>query len=92
LPDQAGGQPTCTGSCAGNWPAMIASGTISVGTGLNQADFTTVARTDGGGSQLKFKEYPLYHFSGDTAAGQTNGQGVGSKWFVVGADGEFIGH
>ena len=28
---------------------------------------------------------PLYYFAGDKAAGDTNGQGVAGKWYVVGA-------
>jgi predicted lipoprotein with Yx(FWY)xxD motif len=89
-PDEAGGIPTCNDQCAANWPALLVTGTFTVGAGLDQSKFTTVARTDNAGDQLKFAEYPLYYFSGDSAAGQTNGQGVGGKWFVVGADGEQI--
>jgi hypothetical protein len=32
----------------------------------------------------------LYYFAGDKQAGDTNGQGVGKVWFVVGADGELV--
>ena len=32
----------------------------------------------------------LYYFSGDAAAGDTNGQGVGGIWYVVGPDGSAI--
>jgi predicted lipoprotein with Yx(FWY)xxD motif len=88
-PDEDSGQSTCYDQCADNWPALTVSGAFTVGAGLNQADFTTVTRTDGG-TQLKFKEYPLYYFAGDTGAGQTNGQGVGTKWYVIGVEGELI--
>jgi predicted lipoprotein with Yx(FWY)xxD motif len=90
IPDEAGGQPTCYDQCADNWLALTVDGAFTVGTGLGQADFSTVTRTDGG-SQLKFKEFPLYYFAGDSGPNQTNGQGVGSKWYVVGADGALIG-
>jgi predicted lipoprotein with Yx(FWY)xxD motif len=40
--------------------------------------------------QLKAGQWPLYTFAGDTAAGQTNGQGVGGSWFVVAPDGSPI--
>ena len=33
---------------------------------------------------------PLYYFAGDAKPGDTNGQGVGKVWFVVGADGELV--
>jgi len=34
--------------------------------------------------------YPLYYFTGDTAPGQTNGQGSGGQWWIVGTDGQPI--
>ena len=34
--------------------------------------------------------WPLYFFSGDSAPGDTNGQGVGDVWYVVGPDGAAI--
>jgi predicted lipoprotein with Yx(FWY)xxD motif len=88
-PDEDQAAPTCVDACAKNWPALIVTGTPTLGAGLTAAA-ATIARTDGGGTQVKFGEYPLYYFAADTAAGQTNGQGQGGKWYVVGADGEPI--
>lgn len=89
-PDQAGGQPTCYDQCAATWPALTSAGSFTVGDGLDQSKFTTVVRTDNAGAQIKFGQYPLYYFAGDTAPGQTNGEGVGGKWFVVSAAAEQI--
>jgi predicted lipoprotein with Yx(FWY)xxD motif len=88
-PDEDAANPTCNGDCATNWPALIADGTPTAGTGLDATKLATIDRTDGG-KQIKFGEYPLYTFAADKAAGDTNGQGVGEKWYVVGADGEPI--
>ena len=60
------------------------------GAGLDAAKFTTIARDDGT-KQVAFFGHPLYFFAGDKAAGDTTGQGVGGKWYVVGADGAMIG-
>lgn len=79
----------CTGSCATNWPPL-AGAAPTLGAGLQAGDFSTVTRDDGT-SQIAFRGHPLYYFKGDTAAGDTKGQGVGGKWFVVGADGSLIG-
>lgn len=90
-PDEATGQPTCADTCAANWPAATVTGTtVSVGTGLDQAKFSTVTAPGSQGTQIKFGSWPLYRFANDAAAGQTNGQGVGEKWYVVGADGNLI--
>lgn len=90
MPDEAGGTPTCYDSCAQSWPALTSADTFTVGEGLDQSAFTTVPRTDAAGNQIKFSAHPLYYFSGDSGSGQTNGQGVGGKWYVVGADGALI--
>jgi predicted lipoprotein with Yx(FWY)xxD motif len=91
-PDEdAGGKVTCYDQCAASWPALKADDAASVtaGTGLDQTKITVTDRTDGG-KQVKYGEYPLYFFAKDTKPGDTNGQGVGTKWYVVGADGEPI--
>ena len=33
--------------------------------------------------QVTLDGHPLYHFSGDAAAGDTNGNGIGGIWHVV---------
>ncbi len=88
IPDEAG-TPTCYDACATNWPPLLATGTPTAGTGLDAAKLSTVDRTDGG-KQVKFGTWPLYTFAADAAAGDTNGQGQGENWYVVGADGEPI--
>ncbi len=79
---------TCTGGCAGAWPPYLFDGTPSVGEGLNGDLFTTVPGD--GGTQLAYNGHPLYHFSGDSAPGDTNGQGSGGVWFILDADGNQI--
>ncbi len=86
----AQGVSNCSGDCLANWPALLSGGAPTLGEGLNAADFGSITRDDGG-TQVTVKGLPLYYFAGDTAPGQTNGQGVGGKWFVGGADGAMIG-
>ena len=62
---------------------------MTVGDGLDQRSCRLVDRTDGT-KQVIYGDCPLYYFAKDSAAGQTNGQGLDSKWYVVGADGEPI--
>jgi len=35
-------------------------------------------------------KWPLYRFAGDAAPGDTNGQGSGGSWFVIGTNGKLI--
>jgi len=87
--NDADGTPTCSGDCAGTWPAHLIEGEPAIGEGLDPALFTLVDGADGG-TQLKAGKWPLYRFSGDGAPGDVNGQGSGDVWFVVGVDGKLI--
>jgi len=75
-------QSACSGSCAQMWPPQLftASGVPSSSTAL--AGKLSV-QTDANGSQVEYNGHPLYTFSGDTAPGQTHGEGLFGKWFVA---------
>lgn len=89
-PDK-GGSPTCSGACAAKWPAaMLADGVDADGI-TNLGGTLSHVPALAGGSQLTFNGWPLYTFAGDAAPGDTNGQGVGGKWFVVTPGLEAIG-
>ena len=34
-------------------------------------------------NEVTYNGWPLHTFSGDTAAGQTNGNGIGGNWFAA---------
>ena len=42
--------------------------------------------------QVTYAGFPLYFFSGDSAAGQTKGQGFQKQWYVVSSKGAFVKH
>lgn len=88
-PDSAG-SPTCYDDCATAWPPLLADGAVTAGEGLDASKLTTVDRTDGT-KQVKYGDWPLYYFANDAAAGDTNGQGLADKWYVVDATGALIG-
>lgn len=90
VPDEeAGGEPTCYDECATAWPALEASGELTAGEEVDQDLLGSVERTDGA-EQVTYNDLPLYHFSGDEAAGDTNGQGINDVWWVLAPDGEPI--
>ncbi len=78
---------SCTDQCLAAWPPAMAESTDLAGDGVT-ADIGTI--TSGDGSQLTLDGWPLYLFAKDAAAGDTNGQGVGSVWYVVAPDGSMI--
>ncbi|MHB0875867.1 MAG: COG4315 family predicted lipoprotein [Anaerolineae bacterium] len=80
--DTAGQPSTCVDTCATNWPPLtIASGDPVAPAGL-PGTLSTIARADGA-LQVAHDGMPLYRYVNDTAAGQTNGQGVNNVWYVV---------
>ena len=83
------GESTCNGECAETWPALTIDPdeeTLEVGDGLD-ADLLGSLEREDGTIQVAYNGWPLYRFSGDEAAGDTNGQGVGDTWFLVNPDG-----
>jgi len=73
---------TCTGSCAGTWPALLTSGAPAAGAGATSGMLGTTARAEGT-TQVTYDGHPLYVYSGDSAAGDANGEGIGGVWFAV---------
>ncbi|MFL5654729.1 MAG: hypothetical protein ACJ8CB_11205 [Ktedonobacteraceae bacterium] len=76
---------TGTGNCTNMWPPLLFTGTGSP-TSSSMLSGTLSAQTDANGNQVEYNGHPLYLFSGDTAAGQTNGEGIFGKWFVATPD------
>jgi predicted lipoprotein with Yx(FWY)xxD motif len=87
MPD-AQGASTCADACADTWPAL--AGPATAGDGVDEALLSTADRPDDGSAQVTYNGWPLYHFSGDAAPGDTNGQGIGDIWFVVDAAGTAV--
>lgn len=77
------GVSTCTGGCAGNWPALTAATGQSVaGAAGASGTFATITRADGS-LQVTYNDAPLYYFAGDSAPGDTNGDGIGGVWSLA---------
>jgi predicted lipoprotein with Yx(FWY)xxD motif len=74
---------SCSGTCATNWPPLVApSGATTTGPSSATGAFATITRSDGI-VQVTYNHMPLYYFSGDSAAGDTKGQGKNNTWFVA---------
>lgn len=79
------GKSSCYGGCAGEWPPLLASGKAHAKPGIKSAALGRTKRRDGRW-QVTYKGHPLYTFSGDTARGQINGEGLddfGGWWYLI---------
>ena len=75
----------CSGGCASAWPPLIVSGSAAPTSATSLPGKLTSA-TDANGNQVEYNGHPLYTFSGDTAPGQTTGNGTAGIWFVATPD------
>ncbi|MFF3500949.1 SCO0930 family lipoprotein [Streptomyces sp. NPDC003247] len=76
----------CDGDCATTWPPVPADD-ATAGDGIDKSLLGEVTRSDGT-KQLTVDGWPVYRYAKDTNAGDTNGQGVGGKWFALAPDGK----
>jgi predicted lipoprotein with Yx(FWY)xxD motif len=86
-------QSACSGTCAAAWPVDSSSGTPKAGSGVKASLLGTIKRSDNT-TQVTYNHHPLYYYSGDSGAGQQNGQGLnafGATWFVVAPAGSKVG-
>jgi predicted lipoprotein with Yx(FWY)xxD motif len=80
---QNSGRSSCYAVCATYWPPLHGNASdLVLPPGVNASAFGTIKRTDGT-TQITYMGWPLYTYSGDTAPGQTSGQGKFGTWFAV---------
>ena len=87
---------TCTGSCAAFWPPLKWK-TMSKPTagGAAKRALLSSDKNPAGGRVVTYNKWPLYTYSGDSAAGQAKGQAKnlnGGKWYVISPKGVLIKH
>lgn len=89
---QDAGTSACSDGCAGIWPPFTIDGEPVAGEGLDTSMLGTITREDGS-MQVTYNGWPLYLYAGDTAPGDTTGQGITDEyglWYLIGPDGEVI--
>ncbi len=83
MPEQ-GGKIVCasTSACNTTWPPLLSSsGAPSAPSGVSGT--FGVATLPDGTAEVTYQNWPLHIYSGDGAAGQTNGQGIQGMWFAA---------
>ena len=81
---QGSGRSACTGQCLTAWPPLLVAATPSV-PGIT-GKLATITTPDGR-KQATLDGWPLYYFAKDKAPGDVTGQGVGTVWWVLAANG-----
>jgi predicted lipoprotein with Yx(FWY)xxD motif len=87
-----GSMSTCSGACAQAWPPLTTAGMPKAGGKVKASLLGTTTRSNGS-REVTYAGHPLYYYAGDSAAGQTSGQGsdsFGSPWWVVSPAGKAI--
>ncbi len=75
-------QSACTGGCASTWPPLLFQGSGSPQSASSLPGKLSVVQ-DAHGQQVAYNGHLLYTYAGDTAPGQTQGNGIGGRWFVA---------
>lgn len=87
----ADGQSKCNDDCAGSWPPLVvgSASEVTAGSGVT-GQLGTISRADGT-TQVTLGGAPLYYFAGDSAAGDTEGQGLNDVWYLASPTGGQVG-
>lgn len=70
----------CDAGCLAVWPVFDADPVVAQG--IAATDVGQLTRSDGS-KQTTYKGFPLYYYVGDTAPGDTRGEGVSGIWYVA---------
>ena len=79
----------CYDQCEVAWPPLLTLDQPTLMDGVEASLLGATQRKDGT-LQVTYNGLPLYYFAADRAPGDTNGQGVGSVWYVVTPDGKAV--
>lgn len=88
----SGSTSSCTGTCASVWSPLTTHGTTGAARDARSGMLGTITRSDGS-KQVTYAGHPLYYYAGDSAPGDTNGEGsdeFGARWWLVSPTGASI--
>ncbi len=84
LPEQNSTLGACTGGCLTVWPPVVATGSPTAPSSVTGTLGTVPIMVNGvTENEVTYNGWPLHTYSSDTAAGQTNGNGIAGKWFAA---------
>jgi len=85
-----GTKSACATGCSSTWHALtVSGGQPSAGDGANTS-LVGVAKQADGSMQVTYNGHLVYTYTGDSTAGDTNGEGISGVWFVVSPSGSAV--
>lgn len=85
--DVTPGQSVCFGGCLEAWPPLLLGDGEALAAGEAVSGTLGAVPRDDGSMHVTYRGRPLYYWQGDTAPGETTGEGVGNVWYVAQVDG-----
>jgi predicted lipoprotein with Yx(FWY)xxD motif len=73
----------CDEACAEAWPPLLHSQPATLSAEPEVIAGVGGFMRDDGTMQISYDRMPLYYYAGDSAAGDTHGEGVGGVWFLA---------
>lgn len=86
--DPSGGSK-CSGSCATNWPPLLATQSLRAGPGVKASLLSTFKRSDGK-EQVMYNHHALYTHKGQGAASGAGLASDGGIWYLVSPSGSAV--
>src|SRR5579884_310397 len=80
------GTVACTGSCTSIWKPLLAPAGVNTPTASASLPGTLGIVNDPNGAQVTYNGHPLYTYTKDKQPGDTTGNDVLDKWYVVTSD------
>jgi predicted lipoprotein with Yx(FWY)xxD motif len=79
--DDSATTSACTTGCTADWPPLLVSS--GAPTSTSALPGTLSALDVGNGMQVLYNGHPLYRYAGDSAPGDTHGDGIEGKWHIA---------
>jgi predicted lipoprotein with Yx(FWY)xxD motif len=84
LPEKSGKIGVCDASCLATWPAVTVTGSPTSSSGVTGTLGVVSITVNGAAvSEVTYNSWPLHRYSGDSGAGQANGQNIANVWFAA---------
>ncbi len=83
------GDSRCSGSCAADWPPLLATQSLRAGPGVKSSLLATFKRGDGR-KQVMYNHHALYTHKGQGAASGAGLAGDGGIWYLVSPAGSAV--